>query len=42
MASSEGDQLFAGAFRAIMDKIEPDILQIANEWKWSGVASTLG
>ena len=30
MASSEGDQLPA-AFRAIMDKIEADILQIAKK-----------
>ena len=29
MASSEGDQLLSGAFQAIMDKIEADILQIA-------------
>ena len=30
MASSEGDQLLAGAFHAVMDKTEADILQIAN------------
>ena len=29
MASSEGDQLLKGAFHAILDKIEADILQIA-------------
>ena len=28
MASSEGDQLLAGAFHAILDKIKADILQI--------------
>ena len=32
MASSEGGQLLAGAFHFIMDKIEPDILQIAKKW----------
>ena len=31
MASSEGDQLLAGAFYAIMGKIEADILQVAKE-----------
>ena len=29
MTSSEGDQLLAGAFHTIMDKIEADIHQIA-------------
>ena len=32
MASSEGDQLLKGAFHAILDKIEADILQIAKKW----------
>ena len=32
MASSEGDQLLAADFHAIVDKIEADILQIANKW----------
>ena len=31
MASSEGDQLLARAFHAIMDKIEADILQTAKK-----------
>ena len=31
MASSEGDQLLAGAFHAIMGKIEAGILQIAKK-----------
>ena len=31
MARSEGDQLFAGAFHAIMGKIEAGILQIAKK-----------
>ena len=31
MASPEGDQLLAGAFHAIMDKIETDIFQIAKQ-----------
>ena len=34
MASTEGDQLLAGAFRAIMDEIEADILQTAKKWNW--------
>ena len=36
MTSSEGNQLLAGAFHAIMDEIDADILQIAKEsnWKW--------
>ena len=34
MASSEGDQLLAGAFHAIVDKIETDILQIVKKWNW--------
>ena len=37
MASSEGDQLLAGAFHAIMDKIEADILKIAMKWNWKGI-----
>ena len=31
MASSEGDQLLAGAFHAIVGKIEAGILQVAKE-----------
>ena len=34
MASSEENQILAGAFHAIMDKIEADILQIAKKWNW--------
>ena len=34
MASSEGNQLLIGAFHAIMDKAEADILQIAKKWTW--------
>ena len=34
MASPEGDQLLAGAFHAIMGKIEAGILQIAKKWNW--------
>ena len=34
MASPEGEQLLVGAFHAIMDKIEADILQIAKKWNW--------
>ena len=37
MASSEGNQLLAGAFHAIMDKIEADILQIAKKWNWKWI-----
>ena len=36
MASSEADQLLAGAFNVIMDKRESDVPQIANDasnWK---------
>ena len=32
MVSSEGNQLLAGVFHAIMDKIEADILQTAKKW----------
>ena len=32
MASSERDQLLTGAFHAVMDKIETDILQITKKW----------
>ena len=32
MASSEEDQLGAGAFYDIMDKIDADILQIPKKW----------
>ena len=35
--SSEGDQLLAGAFHAIMEKIEADILQIAKKWNWKWI-----
>ena len=38
MASSEGDQLLAGAFHAIMDKIEVNILQIAKKWNWKWIS----
>ena len=34
MASFEIDQVLAGAFHVIMDKIEADILQIAKKWNW--------
>ena len=34
MASSERDQLHAGAFHAIVEKIKVDILQIAKKWIW--------
>ena len=34
MASPEGDQLLAGAFHAIIDKVEADILQIEKKWNW--------
>ena len=34
MASSEENQILAGAFHAIRDKIEADILQIAKKWNW--------
>ena len=34
MASFEIDQVLAGAFHVIMDKIEADILQIAKLWNW--------
>ena len=37
MASSEGDQLLAGAFHAIMGKIEAGILQIAKKWNWKWI-----
>ena len=32
MASSEGDELLAGVFNGIMDKIEADKRQIAKKW----------
>ena len=32
MTSSEGDQLLAGGFHAILDNIEVDILQIVKKW----------
>ena len=34
MVSFKGNQLLAETFHAIMDKIEADILQTANEWNW--------
>ena len=34
MASLAGDQPLAGAFHAIMEKIQADILQIATRWNW--------
>ena len=34
MVSSKRDQPLAGAFHAIMDKIEADILQIAEKRTW--------
>ena len=34
VASSEGDQLLAEAFHAIMDEIEADILRIAKKGNW--------
>ena len=34
MASSEEEQLLAGAFHVIMNKIEADILQTAKRWNW--------
>ena len=34
MASFKTDQVVLGVFRAIMDKTEADILQIAKNWKW--------
>ena len=37
MASSEEDQLPAGAFHAIIDKMEADILQIAKKWNWKWI-----
>ena len=37
MASSEGNQLLAGAFHAIMDKIEAHILQTAKKWNWKRI-----
>ena len=40
MASSERDQPLAGAFPAIMDKKEVDILQIAKNWNWKEIADS--
>ena len=37
MASSEGDQLLAGDFNAIMVKIEAGILQIAKKWNCKSI-----
>ena len=34
MASPEGDQLLAGAFHGIMNKLDADILQITKKWNW--------
>ena len=42
MASSEGDQLLAGAFHAIVDKIETDILQIVKKWNWISIFTHQG
>ena len=33
MTSSEGFQLLAGAFHAIMDKIKAEMFQITKKWK---------
>ena len=37
MAGSEENQLLAGAFHAIMGKIEAGILQIAKKWNWKWI-----
>lgn len=42
MASSEEDQLGAGAFYDIMDKIDADILQIPKKWNWNWVFTHQG
>ena len=34
MTSSEGNKLLAGAFHAVVDKGEADILQTAIKWNW--------
>ena len=34
MCSPEEDQLLGGAFNAIVDKIEADIIQIPKKWNW--------
>ena len=34
MASSEEDQPLTGAFHAIMEKTEDDMLQIVKKWNW--------
>ena len=40
MASPKGDQPLAGAFHAVMEKIEADVLQIATrKWKWIGIGN---
>ena len=42
MARSEEDQLLAGAFHAIMGKIEAGILQIAKKWNWKWISMYQG
>ena len=37
MASSEGDQALTGAFHAIMEKTEDDMLQIVKKWNWKWI-----
>ena len=37
MASSEGNQLLAGASHAIIDKTQADMLQIAMKWNWKWI-----
>ena len=34
MAFSEGNQLFAGDFRANMDETNADMVQFTNIWNW--------
>ena len=34
MAFSEGNQLFAGDFRANMDETNTDMVQFTNRWNW--------
>ena len=37
MANSEGDQALTGAFHAIVEKTEDDMLQIVKKWNWKWI-----
>ena len=37
MAFSEGNQLFAGGFRANLDETNADMVQFAKRWNWKWI-----